>query len=60
VPKYIFQQSYIWDGAGTCPDPSMPQRKVKMPPSKTMEDAKRKLPRPDLGRNWICVERRGR
>jgi hypothetical protein len=56
VPKFVFQQSYIWDGSGRGPDPSTQKRKVKVPPSKTMEDAKRKLPHPDLGRNWICVE----
>lgn len=54
--RFVFQQSHIWDGAGLRPDPSQPTRTVKLPPGKTTEDARRKLPRPGLGRNWILVE----
>jgi hypothetical protein len=53
--KYIFKQSKIWEGAGDTVDPTGERVSVK---STSEERARKRLPDPGLGRNWILIETR--
>lgn len=53
---FIFQQTKIWDGASTDPDPSQPQVSVKLQKDDESK-ARRKLGRSDLGRHWILIKK---
>lgn len=50
---FKFQESFIWDGA--CTDPA-PDRKPVSIKALSEEMARKKLPKPDLGRKWILIE----
>lgn len=51
--RYIFQQSYIWDGSATgTSDPNTPIVRVK---ARSEERARKKLPKSALGRIWILL-----
>ena len=52
MPMFTFQQSYIWDGGKQEAAPDQPRVKRK---GRTEERARKRLPRPELGRQWVLV-----
>lgn len=52
---FTFQESYIWEGSNNLPDPAGKKIRVK---NRSEERARRKLPRPGLGRHWVLVAER--
>ena len=50
--KFIFQESKIWEGSGNDVDPNGRRHEVK---ATSLEKALKKLPKNELGRNWIHV-----
>lgn len=50
--KFLFQQSRIWDSHRE-PDSSKPVVKIK---ARSEERARRRLPHPEMGREWILVQ----
>lgn len=59
-----FQQTKIWDGTGNL-DETLPEKRIKVKRGKTLVEtevaARRRLPKPELGRRWVLVlvENRG-
>ena len=49
---YHYRQSHVFDGAKR-PDDKMPVKKIRT--SKGEDAARKKLPRPEMGRDWILV-----
>jgi hypothetical protein len=52
MPRYIFQQSKIWEGGSSTVAPDKPRIKIK---AVSLEKAMKRLPDPDMGRFWIKV-----
>lgn len=55
MPRYIFQQSMIWEGTGKVD----PHGEIKNIKAKDEQRARRRLPSAGLGRDWILVDMRG-
>jgi hypothetical protein len=49
---YNFQESKIWEGSGTVPDATRIPRRIR---ANTEKKARKRLPRPELGRRWIFL-----
>lgn len=53
--RYTFKKTLIWDGAKTI-DKSLPSKRIKISKTKGETGARKKLPDPGLGRQWILVK----
>lgn len=52
--KYVFQRSKIWE-AGNPVDPTSETVRIKVPDGSQEARARRKLPKPGVGRVWILI-----
>jgi hypothetical protein len=52
--RYVFQRSKIWE-AGNPVDPTSEPVRIKVPDGSQEARARRKLPKPGVGRVWILI-----